>query len=297
MSIFMTPVRRTLFTFGFLMMAAVPAFAQDTDSRLNRLENEIQTLSRAVFKGERPPPSAIPSYDGGGSAAQQAATEVRLSQMERELAALTGRLEEQDYQIRQLQEKLDDALAQMARASAPALTGGNAGVVPVHPMGSGVVAAPPSYTPPQTLGTLTQPVESGAVTTAAPANDPDGMYGQAFALIQKNDYAGAEQAFQAFLDRYPDHNLAGNAQYWLGETFYVRGQYDKAARVFAEGYQKYPKGQKGPDNLLKLGLTLAAQGKKDDACLTFGQLLKQYPTGANPILERTKREKDKLSCP
>ena len=66
--------------------------------------------------------------------------------------------------------------------------------------------------------------------------------------------------------RYPNDPLAGNAQYWLGETYYVRKDYKNAAAAFAEGYQKYPKGPKAADDLLKLGMSLG-NARPEGRCL------------------------------
>ena len=91
--------------------------------------------------------------------------------------------------------------------------------------------------------------------------------------------------------------MAPNALYWLGETFYVRKDYDKAARAFAEAYQKYPNGPKGADNLLKLGMSLAGKGEKDSACVALAQLRKEYPKGPEPVLKRGESEMATLGCP
>jgi TolA-binding protein len=82
----------------------------------------------------------------------------------------------------------------------------------------------------------------------------------------------------------------------LGETYYVRGKYDVAARLFAEGYQQYPDGSKTADNLLKLGMALGALGKKEDACIALAQLDKE--TGANlaSVQRRAEQEKTRLGC-
>ena len=80
-----------------------------------------------------------------------------------------------------------------------------------------------------------------------------------------------------FIQAHPDHELSGNAQYWLGETYYVRKNYEDAVVAYLEGYQKYPKNQKAPDNLLKLGMSLANLGKKQEACATFTQLRQKFP--------------------
>ena len=80
-------------------------------------------------------------------------------------------------------------------------------------------------------------------------------------------YAGAQTDFEQMLKRFPAHKLAGNAQYWLGETFYVRRQFKQAAEAFLAGYTTYQQSTKAPDSLLKLGMTLAAMGEKKQVAM------------------------------
>ncbi len=101
---------------------------------------------------------------------------------------------------------------------------------------------------------------------------------------------------RAFVQRYPNDPLAGNAQYWLGETYYVRQDYNNAATVFAEGYQKYPKGGKAADNLLKLGMSLGQLGQKADACRAFARLDRDFPSAPSNVKERAADEKKRLAC-
>ena len=115
-------------------------------------------------------------------------------------------------------------------------------------------------------------------------------------MLRQANYGEAEQALKAFLDRHPDHPLAGNAMYWLGETYYVRADYQRAAVTFAQGFQTYPDSQKAADNLLKLGMSLAQLKKKQDACGTFSEVAKRYPNAAANILQRAKRERERLGC-
>ena len=84
-----------------------------------------------------------------------------------------------------------------------------------------------------------------------PNDTPEKQYEFATSLIQVGDYSTAERAFREFVISNPDHNLAGNAQYWYAETFRIRQLYTDAASAYLEGYQKYPKGEKAPENLLK----------------------------------------------
>jgi len=122
------------------------------------------------------------------------------------------------------------------------------------------------------------------------------MYENAFSLIKATNYKSAAAEFAKFLTQYPDHVLAGNAQYWLGETHYVRKEFDVAARVFAEGFQKYPNGSKVADNLLKLGMSLANLGKVKDACVALQQLAKNDYKDAGPVVRRAEQERARLKC-
>lgn len=320
-----TKIGRGLFALSFLLylgMIGAPARAQnlnDVQARLSRMENEIQTLSRAMFRGEAPPPDFTVSTtrEGGG----QAELDVRLSQLETELRGLTGRLEEHTFRLDQIQSRLDKALSDMdmrlkalesqARVlPAPSTDPGGVGMQTVSPYGA--TGTPPAFSSPPalpaggSLGSLPQG-STGAFGSAGPSvppgtsavggDDPASAYGRAFATLQSGDHAGAAQAFEAFLARYPEDSLAPNAHYWLGESYYARHDYAQAARVFAEAYRKYPKSAKTADNLLKLGLSLAGQGNKNDACVALAQLRREFPDGTGPVLARAAEESKKLACP
>ena len=129
---------------------------------------------------------------------------------------------------------------------------------------------------------------------------PDGsieqQYQAAFDHLVKHDYERAEVAFRAFVQRHPTDALAGNAQYWMGETFYVRQRYQDAAVAFLEGYQKYPKSPKAADNLLKLGMALGQVGQPAEACATFQRLQAEFPDAPSNIKRRLVQETQKLKC-
>ena len=122
------------------------------------------------------------------------------------------------------------------------------------------------------------------------------QYKHAFSLLSQANYGEAELALRSFVEQHPEDPLAGNAKYWLGETYYVRQDFEQAAITFAEAYQRYPDNSKAPDNLLKLGMSLAALGSKTDACGTFAELLKRYPDAAVTVLQRAKQERRRLGC-
>jgi tol-pal system protein YbgF len=348
-------VRRHILTstLALALLSTAPAFAQsgnDTGSRLSRIENELQTLSRAVYKGEEPPPGAMPFTPTDATA--NAAMEVRLTQIENTLRDMTGKVEEQGYAVRQMQERLDRVISETDRRIAelearaggaaaglpPSYGSGYAGgtntvngtdnrwsggqgaplpaapqpldardmTAPSQPAPDAVIDTTMDYNAPASaadsptagqLGTIAQDPVTGDVTLPTASDTPASHYEQAFALLRDRHYDEAATAFESFLERYPNHELATNAKYWLGETYYVRNDFERAARIFAEAYQQAPKGPKGPDNLLKLALSLNGMGKKDEACLTLKQLNKEYGTSTSPILARAAQESTRIGCP
>ena len=98
------------------------------------------------------------------------------------------------------------------------------------------------------------------------------------------------------MDTHPRHQLAGNAQYWYGETFRVRQLYQDAATAYLDGYQKYPKSKKAPVNLLKLGVMLVQIGEKDQGCMMILGVKEQYPKANQSVIQKAEYEKKKFSC-
>lgn len=257
--------------------------------------------------------------------------ELRLSALESEIRRLTGQVEELTYKLDQANARLErmeggqgvapnTAGAGGAGASTLGSTSGLATATlspaPIQPSNNSASNAGGVAPGPTTLGTVSQAdldaVRSGAASggaqqqaalPASPApnvalqgDTPQEQYNYAFGLLRQADYAQAEGALRSFLEAHPNDPLAGNAKYWLGETYYVRGDYQNAAIIFAEGFQQYPDSGKAPDNLLKLGMALGNLGATQDACGTFSELKKRYANAPANILQRAERERSRLGC-
>ncbi len=180
---------------------------------------------------------------------------------------------------------------------------------------AGSNASPPPSGQPGVLGTLTQsdlttaqrtpaagqPAQPAAAQTASavslPAGSAKDKYEFAYGLLRQRNYPDAESAFRQFVGAHKADELSGNAYYWLGETHYVRRQFEPAAVAFLEGYKGYPKGSKAPDNLLKLGMSLAALNRQGEACTTFARLTKEFPDAPSNLKAVTENERKKLGCP
>lgn len=324
--------KHTIFSVCFLaaiMAFPLSSFAQtdnQTQNRLRQLEKQIQTMSRAVYRGEQIPVDQQGQIQANPSAAPMANLEIRLSEIEDQLRSVTGQLEQLEYENHRLKQRIDtlesrsqnggiptyNAQPSYTQPNTPTLT------APDQPVnGQTATLRPPvqyqNNTQQNTLNTLPQGTQSlGTLTipqdtvTGAPAvphhqmtataDTPEKAYENAYAKIREAKYEEAATAFTQFIQVYPDNKLSANAQYWLAETYYVRGQFADAAKLFAKGYQAYPKSGKTPDNLLKLGLSLAQLGKKKDACLTFQQLQKEFSDKKGLILQRSIDEQKRLGC-
>lgn len=129
-----------------------------------------------------------------------------------------------------------------------------------------------------------------------PPGSVQDRYAFAFGLLRKADYDQAEKALSEFISAHGNDPLAHNAHYWLGETFYVRAQYARAAEVFLDAFQKSPAGAKAPDTLLKLGMSLAQLDKKKEACASFTKLTRDYPRASNAIKRTVQRESQRIGC-
>jgi tol-pal system protein YbgF len=124
-----------------------------------------------------------------------------------------------------------------------------------------------------------------AGTGAVPVS-PEVAYDRAYGMLKTARFDQAETELDRFLKTYPDHQLADNARYWLGETHYVRGDFERAALAFADGYRMNPKGGKAADNLLKLARSLGEMGDKANACATLKRLSDEFPA-ARPAIEQS----------
>lgn len=125
---------------------------------------------------------------------------------------------------------------------------------------------------------------------------PEERYAQAYTLLRKRDFAAAELALRDFLQRHGDHARAGNAIYWLGESYYARKNYRDAAATFVDAYTRYPKSPKASHSLLKLGMALSSLGKTDAACTALKTLREQYAEAEARVLKTAQAEMARAGC-
>jgi tol-pal system protein YbgF len=132
-------------------------------------------------------------------------------------------------------------------------------------------------------------------TVAMAPETPEALYERSNESLMRRQFGEAETGFRGFIEKYPDHNLAGSAQYWLGETFYAQGDYRQAAQNFLAGYKDYPKSRRAPDSLLKLGMSLNKLGQTQQACASFSALGGQFPNAVD-AKKRAQSESKRAGC-
>ena len=236
------------------------------------------TLSRLALLVALALPTAAAAQRGGDAVY----IEDRFNQLQQSLTNLTGQIEQLQNRNARLQQQMEKMQADYEYRIEQLEKGGGARPGGAAPRPGGQAAAPATPSTP---------------TPAPPAGaTAEQLYDDAVKKLQDGDYAGAERGFKTFIQRNPQNKLAGNAQYWLGETYYARRDYNSALTAFAEGYKVYKTSPKGPDNLLKLGITMAVLGRKPDACAVFARFSQDYPRATDLQKRRIEQERQKNGC-
>ncbi|HEY2902726.1 MAG TPA: tol-pal system protein YbgF [Polyangia bacterium] len=151
-----------------------------------------------------------------------------------------------------------------------------------------VLASPPKRTAPVVVAAAFVPAPAPAVPPTTLARDgtewcepvaaePLRIYRDALEALRAGHHAAALAGFRRFLDRYPVHDYADNAQYWIGECYYDLRQYQAATREFRAVIERYPRGNKVPDAMLKLGFSHLALGQTADGRQVLDSLVHAFP--------------------
>ncbi len=259
--------------FGFAAQAEMAADSRAMYDRMDRLERDITLLQRKVYKAgalvaEQGNAVAVPADLKTGSVEH---LYTKISELENVVAQMTAQMEELSHQLAQTQSDLNKINSDVDFRFSE-------------------LKKPEVITPPTTQDSV------APVKKEDKPKDAQSAYEAAYKLLNAQKYAEAQVALEDFLKNYPADALAGNAQYWLGETFYVRELYEPAAVAFANGFKNYKTSTKGADNLLKLGLTMEKLDKKKEACTAFKSLKKEFPKASGVVSSRATKEMEKLGC-
>ena len=309
--------------FIFLITIFSHSFADNHNiyETLEKIQNDIKTLEKAVYSATS---DSVDILNNSSSSMNNNSEDVltrhllKLSEIENQFQQLTNKFEEINFKLDKLSNRMSkvqaDNQARFQNLEAgissdndkkKITTNNESELLPgsSQPQDLGSV----SYKDTATTETSQQTVSVDTTATIVtetfqteekilPKESPEKQYEFATSFLKVGDYPTAERAFREFVLDNPEHNLAGNAQYWYAETFRIRQLYTDAASAYLEGYQKYPKGKKAPINLLKLGISMVQIGEKDQGCKMINGVEKQYPEANKSVIQKAKYESQKFEC-
>jgi tol-pal system protein YbgF len=232
---------------------------------------------------------------GGGLSGPEAG---RIAALETQVQALTAQLEQMSDQLRALQGGGAAPRGQFGPGprTAPAPAAGG-------PSGFGAPRVIPPNDPIASIidgegqRTAAAPPRGGPPAAGAPSSPVSRQqYETAYRSLLQQDYANAEAGFGDFLRRYPNDELAPSAQFWLGESHFVRGQWDSAAAAFLKVAQSHPQSDKAPDSLAKFAMAMERKGNRPAACRALQELNARYPNPPAHVKTWEAAERRRAGC-
>ena len=224
-------------------------------------------------------PSLVPPPDAA-AVAPNPASDARLAEMQTSMTELLERIDVLNARIARL-EASSSAQPETRVAQAPPRV--------VEPAPRAVEPSPVAVPAPAPVRAATTAPVSGPLQNAAIADS----YRGALILYGKGRMAEARAALQQVFDADPSGELADNALYWIGETYYAASDFNNAMRAYERVTKEYPEQNKAPDALFKIGLTFAKTGDLGMARKTFDEIIRRYPysTAASAAKLELKRVK------
>tara|TARA_B100000780_G_scaffold278561_1_gene252534 strand:- start:1261 stop:2253 length:993 start_codon:yes stop_codon:yes gene_type:complete len=290
--------------------------------QLQIISQDVKTLEKAVYKTSNIVSSSKSVSSNGLNEEILTRHLLKLNEIEDEFRKLTNRFEEVNFKLDKLSnrvtkiqtdsqlrfsdlesgkvinnKKFDVAKKKRQKEKKVKLPGTEKaqdfGAAPAYDLSSNkTTQATQSIEASATVVTEKKKYESSLL----PDKSPKEQYNFAVSFMKVGDYETAELALREFIDKNKNHDLAGSAQYWYGETFRIRQLYSDAATAYLDGYQNYPKSKKAPENLLKLGTTMVQLGEKDQGCKMIIGLKKQYPKASQSVLQKAQYEQKRFKC-
>lgn len=235
--------------------------------RLDRIEHRLVALEDKVFS----------DAENTGGSTPVADFEIRLQEIERESSGIYGAVEQLGHGVEELARRVEVISKDMdLRLKDLEELAVRASALPDRSK----IANPPAIAMPDELV-----IEEGI--------DPEEHYKKAYNYLTAAAYPTAQKWLEEFLRRNPEHELADNAYYWLGEVHLVQDDPEAAVISFKQGLDAFPQGAKAAGNLLKMGVALKRLNKTHHARSTWEKLMKDYPD--SPEAKKAEQELKELN--
>jgi tol-pal system protein YbgF len=252
------------------LAAALAAAGCVTPQDIEGLQSQLADIQRQVLQLQKQSPSKAEVADLETNVARQMQSLLKTE------ADMQVKLQDVSSQIEQLQAKLEDTnyrlaqLSQQIAATNQELKAFRTAPRPAEP-------ADPSAPPPE------QPPAAGGGGSGA---DPRALYDSAYNDYLKGSYDLALRGFQEYLNNFPNTDLADNATYWIGESYYRQRRFRQAIEHFDAVLSRYPRSDKVPAALLKKGYAHLELGERSQGVVQLQHVIRQYPTSDEANLAR-----------
>ena len=305
---------KVLLFFSLISFYSFKVYAEEIETILNQLQEDIKTLEKAVYSQDVKITSSNVELSNQSSDILTKHL-LKLSELEEQFKILTNNFEEINFKLDKLSNRItkvqtdnqmrfrDLEKSGLDKSSNTALSElkklpGSGEAQDLGGVSDSDVAAAEQIQKTQSIESVGTIVTENTprIENILPDTTPEEQYKFAISFIKVGDYETAEFALREFVDINSGHKLAGNAQYWYAETFRVRQLYQDAATAYLDGYQKYPKSTKAPVNLLKLGVMLVQIGEKEQGCSMIIGIKDQYPEANQSVIQKAEYEKKKFNC-
>lgn len=300
------------------------AAAADLAREIATLREDVTVLQRQLYRENDKKASANGDVQG------------KISEYDETIRKLNGRLDELEHQLKANDEKIEkynrdmeirlkilegrpipDSLsapaprfptiydAPVAKNAAPSVAGDKIDNRDLDTLDNGIVviksgevvkSEPVVKATPKPAAAPKPAAPKPAPTPADNKNDPQTIYNNAMKAYNAGLYDEAELAYEDILERFPNHALASNAQYWLGEVYLKRKEYSKAKVAFKDGYDNYKNGNKSADSMYRLGTTFVLLDDNHRACLVLMNFDDEFPKANAELKSKVNVEKIKLNC-
>lgn len=247
-----------------------------SSSDIESLQGQLNEIQRQILQVQQQAPSKQEVSDLEASVGRQMETlleseadmQVRLDELSTQIERLQSKLEDTNYRLAQLSQTIAATNQELqALRSSPLMT---RPMVPGEGEGDGEdEAGQPARTAP------------GMVTS-----DPEQLYQSAYQDYLRGNYDLALREFQAYLDEFPDSELADNAVYWMGESYYRQRRFRQAIARFDQVLNRYPRSDKLPSAVLKKGYAHLELGERSQGVVQLQYVLREYPNSDEANLAR-----------
>jgi tol-pal system protein YbgF len=263
----MPRVRPAVLLTGVLALLAAACASTPEDDPVQQKLNDLDSRETRVER----------------ESASMVAMSQHVEELQSEVRELRGRIDELEHENAAMRKEQHDLYNDLSKR----IGGGQAGTADTGgaPNASAAGAAGGAGAAAADTGA------GGAAGSNQPSSVEQAVYNQSFDALKAGSYSVAITSFRDFLTNYPQSPLAPNAQYWLGEAYYVNRDYDSAAGAFRTVLRKWPDTAKAPDALLKLGFAQFEQKQYPAARATLTQVTQKYPgtDSARLAAERLRR--------